>query len=550
MQTIIYKKTYSVTTNPVEMNWKQESIEKTLKETLENGTILLVKKSEYDSILPAIYKIKFVNCEFKKEKIELFRSLKFDQKTDRYIARRLIADFTSMSAFNRSFSQFFNKHYTPNDPPCVLFVTDERVDELVSFVRNQPSDTTPGDPMTMLLSDTSHKEILDKISRVFIGESPDVRMARTMICKAALSKSPVLILGESGTGKELIAQQVYEHSVNYHKKILSVNCSALPEALLESELFGHTLGSFTGAVHNKEGLFSAANGGTLFLDEIGDLSLANQAKVLRVIEEKEIRPVGAIKSIKVDVRIIAATNRNLFSMMKQKTFREDLYFRLNSITIFAPPLREHPDDIPRLASIIWAKLNKPGKLSDEFLKYLMKYSWPGNVRELKTLLNTISDWFGNISPGPEHIEAIRSYQKKILSESHTEGENDFNSMLKSQCRNRIIEVQNILRKIKVEFRPIINKQFSKVEGEKLHQLKNFIEIEVNKLDDMCREPIFFKNRKLFERITRFRYLLEKTIAKWPSSSVELGDLWQTNLTPLYEQIDSEIFEIIWGKMDL
>jgi DNA-binding NtrC family response regulator len=550
MQTIIFKRTSAETDFTQAANWDEKLLDHPVTETLQNGTIVVVKKSDFSILCPVIDKRGVLNFGIKNPKVELFRALKFDQIRDREIPRRLIINFFSIGAFKRSFFPFFYKRYRPTDPPCFLFVTDERVDELVKFTQSQPKKTVTGDPMSMLLEDTAQGEMADKIGKVYIGESYAIKLARTMICKAALSESPVLILGESGTGKELIARQIFEHSTKLNKDLFIINCSAIPDTLLESELFGHKKGIFTDAKENKEGLFIAANGGTLFLDEIGDLSQQNQAKVLRAIDEKEVRAIGSNKTIKVKVRIIAATNRNLASMMKQKSFREDLYYRLNSLTIFAPPLREHPDDIPRIAMAIWKKLDKPGKLSDIFLNYLKSYSWPGNVRELKTLLNTISDLFEGISPGPEHIEAIRTYQKKTLVESTTTSEDDFNKMLKAQCKNRIIEVQNILRAIKIELRPIINKQLASLESEKLARLKDFIQGEVNKLENLCREPIFFKNRIMFDRIKRFRYILEKTLNDWPISTDELRNLWQTDLNPLYENIDREIFDMIWGKMDL
>ncbi|MBE0640243.1 MAG: sigma 54-interacting transcriptional regulator [Bacteroidales bacterium] len=491
-----------------------------------------------------------LNCGIKKPEVELYRAFKLNQQTDQSLPRRIIANFSTSGAFKRSFNRFFSQRYQSDDPPCILFVPDGRVAELVKENEKLSEATIAGSPFSLLLSGIPRDETLEKINRNYIGQSFTTKLTCSMIYKAAHSRSPVLILGESGTGKELIARLIFEHSDNYKKSLVVVNCSAIPETLLESELFGHKKGSFTDASHDKEGLFSAADGGTLFLDEIGDLSLTNQAKLLRAIEEKEIRPLGGTKTIMVDVRIIAATNRNLASMMRQKTFREDLYYRLNVLTIFAPPLREHPEDIPEIASALWAKLGKSIRLSKEFLNYLKDYSWPGNVRELKTLLNSLTDYFGDKAPQPEHVLAIRSYHQKMLSESKTNGEEDFDKMLKAQSQLRIIEVQNILRGIKIMMRPIINLQSPMKQDKKIDKLKDYLDQEINKLEDLCREPIFFKNRNLFNHIKRFRYLLEKTMNRWPVSAEELHNLWLTDLAPLYETIDQEIFSIIWKKMDL
>lgn len=550
MQIIIFKKTGSETTPFSANDWEEEYINIHFKESFKQGTILLIKNTDYPVLESQADLAQLFNCSIKKPKVELFRGLKFNLTQSRNLPRRIIANYSSLSAFKRSFFRFLNDHYKAEDPPCLLCIPDERIDELIKLTYRQPQKIQNPDPISLLMSGIPQGDKIDKISQVYIGESITSKITRSMIYKAAHSMLPVLILGESGTGKELIARQVYENSEN-HKMILStVNCSSIPDSLFESELFGYMKDSFTGANENKEGLFKAANGGTLFLDEIGDLSPQNQAKLLRAIEEKEVRPLGSNKTIKVDVRIIAATNRNLAAMMKQKTFREDLYFRLNSIIIFAPPLREHPDDIPIIASAIWAKLDKPGKLSHEFLDYLKAYSWPGNVRELKTLLQTIRDLFEGVSPGPEHIESIRSYQKKNLIESKTYGDDDFHHFLKEQSRSRILEVQIILRDIKIVMRPIINNQSSSLSSKIQKEIKEDVLQKLDKIENLCREPIFFRNRILFDKIKRLRYLIDKSMKYMPDSSGDLMKIWKTDLDPLYVKIDDEIFPLIWGKMDL
>jgi transcriptional regulator with GAF, ATPase, and Fis domain len=206
------------------------------------------------------------------------------------------------------------------------------------------------------------------------------------VMKVAPTDSTVLIMGESGTGKELVASGVYEHSLRRGKPFVKINCVAIPESLLESELFGHERGAFTGATSQKIGKFEVANGGTLFLDEIGDMTLATQAKILRVLQEKEFERVGGTATIKVDVRFVIATNKNLAEMVKQGLFREDLYYRINVFSIYLPPLRERKEDIPQLIQYFLDKRHKPIKLSTDAVQMITGYSWPGNVREL---MNTI-----------------------------------------------------------------------------------------------------------------------------------------------------------------
>lgn len=225
----------------------------------------------------------------------------------------------------------------------------------------------------------------------FIGSSAEIDKLKKLASRAAVSDVTVLITGESGTGKEVLARAIHAESERKSGPFLSINCAALPETLLESELFGHMKGSFTGAVKDKTGLFAAAVDGTFFLDEIGETSQSIQAKLLRVIEEKELTPIGATKPVPIDVRLIAATNAGLQEMVDAGTFRTDLYYRLNVFAINIPPLRERPSDIEMLAVHFIkrhsAKLDIEEKsFSSQAVEALKAYSWPGNVRQLENLL--------------------------------------------------------------------------------------------------------------------------------------------------------------------
>lgn len=222
-----------------------------------------------------------------------------------------------------------------------------------------------------------------------IGSSRPMQRVFDLIANAARSDAPVIIFGESGTGKELVANAIHEISTRSQGPYIKVNCAALTESLLESELFGHVKGAYTGAFKNRAGRFETANGGSIFLDEIGDLQLTTQVKLLRVLEEKTIERVGDNSQIPVDVRVISATNRDLGRMIAEHKFREDFYFRINVIPIHLPPLRERVEDIPLLAESVFRNIRmKSGKnvtgISNETMSALMTYSWPGNVRELKS----------------------------------------------------------------------------------------------------------------------------------------------------------------------
>jgi two-component system response regulator PilR (NtrC family) len=228
-------------------------------------------------------------------------------------------------------------------------------------------------------------------AKKMLGASPAIDKVREMIERLARGQAPVYISGESGTGKELAARLVHELGPRADKPFVPVNCGAIPEQLMESEFFGHKKGSFTGAVQDKEGLFKAADEGTLFLDEVGDLPLPMQVKLLRAIQEKSVRPVGSHSEVKVDVRILSATHRDLRSLVTEGRFRQDLYYRLNVIQLHIPNLKERAEDIPILAEQICAKLAdqmgiKPPNLAPDALEALKRYSFPGNVRELENVL--------------------------------------------------------------------------------------------------------------------------------------------------------------------
>ncbi|MCY3021472.1 MAG: sigma-54 dependent transcriptional regulator [Planctomycetota bacterium] len=241
-----------------------------------------------------------------------------------------------------------------------------------------------------------------------VGRSPAMQDVYRRIGAVATSSSSVLIFGESGTGKELVAKAIHRHSDRAGGPFIAVNCASMPEPLLESELYGHVKGAFTGAIRDKAGKAEVADGGTLFLDEIGEMPLAIQAKLLRFLEEKRFERVGSTEPVEVDVRILAATNLDLRVQIKKQLFREDLYYRLNVVSIELPPLRSHKDDIPLLvARFLSAGAGEPSgkraEISQEAMKLLERYDWPGNVRELKNAIEHAVVLAQGKTIAPEHL---------------------------------------------------------------------------------------------------------------------------------------------------
>ncbi len=314
------------------------------------------------------------------------------------------------------------------------------------------------------------KEKVDKNIEI-IGESEPVQRLKKQIEKVAKTNAWVMILGENGTGKELVAKSIHYLSDRRDKPFVDINCAAIPDDLLEAELFGYEKGAFSGAVNRKPGKLEIANGGTLFLDEVADMSLSSQAKLLRVLEEQEFSRLGSNQKIKVDLRVITATNKDIEKEIEEGRFRQDLYFRLAVVQIFVPPLRDRGNDIILLAehflekACIENKLEKP-VLTEEVKKYLLKYSWPGNIRELKNLMERLCIFANegkitvedlppyilknkgvktNLSSGIKPLKQVREEAEKEVIKRALE---KYNKNLKEIAKVLEIDLSSLYRKIK------------------------------------------------------------------------------------------------------
>ncbi|MGH7966936.1 MAG: sigma-54 interaction domain-containing protein, partial [Candidatus Binatia bacterium] len=301
-----------------------------------------------------------------------------------------------------------------------------------------------------------------------IGQSPSMRSIYTIIRAVSVNRSTVLISGESGTGKELVARTIHRQGSWADRPFVAINCGAMSETLLDSQLFGHRRGAFTGAIADHDGVFQAASGGTLFLDEVSEIPLALQVKFLRAIQEKEVTPLGLSRPVKVDVRIIAASNRNPEEEVKKGTFRDDLFYRLNVVPIHLPPLRERREDIPLLIEHFIAAFSteykvEPKKIAPAALEKLVSYPWPGNIRELQNVIErvfalsrsdgiTLADLPGSITGFEEHpldfqnlteLPTLESMERSLLAAALRKSQGNKNEA----ARILDIDRQRLYRKI-------------------------------------------------------------------------------------------------------
>ncbi len=334
-----------------------------------------------------------------------------------------------------------------SDVPVIFITAYGPMESAINALRDRASDyiLKPFSIDELLLRIRANISKPQLVAHQIIGESKQIKRVLNLVGRIASTDTTVLILGESGTGKELIAREIHNRSNRTHNNFVSISCAAMPETLLESELFGYKKGAFTGAATDKEGLFKAADKGTFFLDEIGDAPPTIQMKLLRFLEEKEIVPLGSTKPIKVDVRLVAATNKDLMDEVKKTRFREDLYYRLNVIPIVLPPLRQRQEDIPVLANFFLETVCKRENLGERRLlkstiDQLKGYKWPGNVRELKYLVERSAILSDSYYIKPEHLGLPAARSRKSLEELQEE---EMTKVLK-ECHGNVTKAAKIL----------------------------------------------------------------------------------------------------------
>jgi len=386
------------------------------------------------------------------------------------------------------------------------------------------------------------EEVPVSLESRFVGQSDDVRLVRQLIMRAAKSDETVLILGDSGTGKEIVARCIHDYSQPPRQPFTPVNCGAIPSELLEAILFGQEKHTFTGAETQRDGLWKEAGYGTLFLDEIADLRMDHQAKILRALQERKIRPIGKAKEIDVHARVIVATNRDLFSMMRAGQFREDLYYRLRSFLVRTPALRDHPEDIPVLARFFWKEITKDEKniLPDKVLSELQAYRWPGNARELKAILSNLYILFGKDRIQLEHLRLVFQLGGQTVGVSApASADTELDSHL-VECFRHLKRIDEVVHACKVALEPLVEKKRS--DTPTVESVRISLRRRLNELELLCQHPLLFHTELTFSIVYRFKGKLTYF------SSLLDGDLrsafrfWRKELSAEFKLTVSTIFK--------
>lgn len=392
-----------------------------------------------------------------------------------------------------------------------------------------------------LLSLLGHREIPDDFARTFIGQSADIQVVRQLVMRAAASDDPVLILGDTGTGKEVVARSIHKYGARASEKFVPVNCAAIPSELLESELFGHKRYTFTDAKFDKKGLWEITGNGTLFLDEVGDLAPVHQAKILRALESNKIRPIGEANEIKVNARVIAATNRDLFAMVKAGRFREDLYYRLRSFLIRTHALRTHLEDVPILARRFWKKItgDERASLPDDILDELVSYGWPGNARELKAVLSSLHALFGKEDLDVARLRAVFQIQGQLPEIEEAKSVNEI-VMHRVDCLRHLQRVDEVLRACVVSARPL--GEAGQTDAATALTVSASLRTRLTELEALCLRPLMFHNQVTFDVVDAVKDKLSYFYGLLEGDPMVARSYWKNEVTRELKLAFTSIFQ--------
>ena len=386
-------------------------------------------------------------------------------------------------------------------------------------------------------------EIPDSLAKEYIGRSTEIQNVHLMIMLASKNSYPVLIMGETGTGKEKIARAIHRYGINADQPFVSVNCAAIPHNLFESELFGHEKGAFTGATGQKIGFWESAGKGTLFLDEIGDLPLLDQVKILRALETRHFIRVGGNREIRSSARVMAATNKNLFAMMKRGTFRDDLYNRLCAIPIYSPPLRYHLEDVPELTRAFWEEITGQARyqLPEEIIKAFMRFDWPGNVRRLRSVLISLYTLFPMKEIRLRHLEALLDFDESAMKAHESEGHPLPPGWKGIDTLGILSRTESVLESIERTVQLILSGDEGKAASVELtdhlyHRIIEFISLLL--------QAVYYENPETLSQIKALGRCLESFVEALRIDAGQGLQLWQNEVSPQFRNVQRLIMNDI------
>ena len=388
-----------------------------------------------------------------------------------------------------------------------------------------------------------------ELEKEYVGESDSACLVRALILSAAKAEEPVLILGDTGTGKEVVARTIHNHSACKKYAFTAVNCGAIPTELLEYELFGGEKNITHAGQPLKKGLWEVTGKGTLFLDEIGDLSLNHQVKILRALENNTIKRVGGVKDIKVEARILAATNRNLFAMVQSNDFREDLYYRLRGSFVRTPTLKDCLEDVSVLALFFWRKITKNAgaSLSSDVLEELSRYAWPGNVRELKMVLTHLFSYSQREDPSDTNLKDIFYLEgRAFLTPDGSPVSRDEASLQRARCRQHLKRADEVINLCHYKFKGSLAEDIKS--GEPLSSIRESLLFLKHEIEQLCNKPTLFHGKEIFSAVYDFQgkisYLLSLLSLDHKSATEFLETDMISALDSLLLMISHEIEKIM------
>jgi len=408
--------------------------------------------------------------------------------------------------------------------------------------------TRDQEPSTLLQRLKADQEESEELKKAFIGRSEDAQLVRQYIMRAAESEIAVLILGDTGTGKEIVARKIHQYSQRGDKPFITVNCAAISPKLLEMELFGCEKGIVEPGHPGKKGLWEEADGSTLFLDEIGDLPIEHQTKILRALQEGKFKRVGGNKDIEVNVRIIAATNRDVFSMTRSDDFREDLYYRLRGFVIRTSPLRKHPEDIPLLAQAFWKKITggEAKKLPAEILERLKENNWSGNARELKLVLSSLRTLYPKQANSGEL--KLLNLEDAFLQTGHEDCDRKrlpFTlepKVLRIESLRHLTRVFDVLYATQLAVLPLTKRK--RVRPETIEDLQTALELRRQELEIFCKYDKLFNRKNLFLEVFNMLGMLMAFQTELNEDPEKARDNWKLELREKLHQVISAVSDEI------